>query len=72
MYNVLQYELNCKFSYPLFKQEKHRLIGSFHLKKKNRSIFNIIRQQNLSNSKFGYYRSLTNNLMKYIFVKKYN
>ena len=34
MYKVLQYELNCKFSYRLFKQEKRRLIGSFHLKQK--------------------------------------
>ena len=31
---LLQYELNCKFSYRLFKQDKRRLIGSFHLKQK--------------------------------------
>ena len=29
MYKVLQYELNCKFSYRLFNQEKRRLFGSF-------------------------------------------
>ena len=34
MYKVLQYELNCKFSYRLFKQEKRSLFGSFHLKQK--------------------------------------
>ena len=32
---LLQYEINCKFSYRLFKQDKRRLIGSFHLKQKS-------------------------------------
>ena len=73
MYKVLQYELNCKFSCRLFKQEKRRLIGSFHLKlNKNRSIFKITRQQNLSYPKFGNNLSLTNNLMKYFFANKYD
>ena len=34
--------------------------------------FKIARPKNLSYSKFGYYLSLTNNLMKYIFANKYN
>ena len=45
MYKVLQYELNCKFCYRLFKQEKSRLIGSFHLKQKPIYFYNA-RPQN--------------------------
>jgi len=71
MYKVLQYEWNCKFNYRLFKQETRRLIGSFHLKQKP-IYFSNCKTANPFIFKFGYYLSLTNNLMKYIFVIKYN